>query len=235
MENILTEGLEALGIPAEREAVETLAAYGRLLADANRVTNLTAITDPADMARLHFLDSAALLTVADFSGKRVADVGTGAGFPGVPLRVLQSDIRLTVMDSVGKKVDFVEASCRRLGIENVNCIWGRAEELPQLREGFDIVVSRAVAELDVLAELCLPMVGRDGLFIAMKGPDCQAEADEADFAIRTLGGRLREIRPYTIPGTDVTHAALVVEKTASTPIRYPRRYAQIKKNPLRGV
>ncbi|MCD7748938.1 MAG: 16S rRNA (guanine(527)-N(7))-methyltransferase RsmG [Oscillospiraceae bacterium] len=233
MENILTEGLEALGIPAEREAVETLAAYGRLLADANRVTNLPAITDPADMARLHFLDSAALLTVADFSGKRVADVGTGAGFPGIPLRVLQPDIRLTVLDSVGKKVDFVDASCRRLGIENVNCIWGRAEELPQLREGFDIVVSRAVAELNVLAELCLPLVGRGGLFIAMKGSDCQTEADEADFAILTLGGRLREMRPYTIPGTDVTHAALVVEKTAPTPIRYPRRYAQIKKNPLR--
>ncbi|MCD7770366.1 MAG: 16S rRNA (guanine(527)-N(7))-methyltransferase RsmG [Oscillospiraceae bacterium] len=234
MENILTEGLQALGIPAEQEAVKTLAAYGRLLADANRVTNLTAITDPADMARLHFLDSAALLTVADFSGRRVADIGSGAGFPGVPLRVLQPDMHLTVIDSVGKKVDFVDASCRRLGIENVNCIWGRAEELPQLRERFDIVVSRAVAELDVLAELCLPLVTRNGLFIAMKGPDCREEAEQAEYAIRTLGGRLREIRPYVIPGTDITHTALIVEKTAPTPMRYPRRYAQIKKNPLRG-
>ncbi len=222
MENILTEGLQALGIPAEREAVKTLAAYGRLLADANRVTNLTAITDPADMARLHFLDSAALLTAADFSGRRVADIGSGAGFPGVPLRVLRPDMHLTVIDSVGKKVDFVDASCRRLGIENVNCIWGRAEELPQLRERFDIVVSRAVAELDVLAELCLPLVTRNGLFISMKGPDCREEAEQAEHAIRTLGGRLREIRPYVIPGTDITHTALIVEKNAPTPLRYPR-------------
>lgn len=230
----MTRGLEEMGLRAEPSAVETLAGYGRLLREANAVMNLTAIDGPEDVARLHFLDSAALLTVADFSGKRVADVGSGGGFPGIPLRVLQPDVRLTVVDSVGKKVDFIDSACRRLGIENVNCVWGRVEELPQLREGFDIVVSRAVGAMDILTELCLPLVGRDGLFIAMKGPDCGEEVEQASFAIKTLGGRLREIRPYTIPGTDVTHTAVVVEKISPTPLQYPRRFSQIKKNPLHG-
>ena len=234
MENILREGLAALGIPATEEAVALLAGYGRRLAETNAVTNLTAIRDPEEVAKLHFLDCAAILREADFVGKRVIDVGSGAGFPGVPLRILQPDIRLTTIDSVGKKVDFVKSACAALGLEHVDCIWGRVEELPQLRESFDIAVSRAVAELDILAELSLPQVKTGGLFIAMKGPACQEEVDRAEFAIKALGGRVREIRRYHIPGTDVTHAAVIVEKVKTTPPQYPRRYAQMKKKPLRG-
>ena len=232
MEQIIKQGLETLGLDGEKAAA--MAAYGRLLAETNAVTNLTAITEPQAMARLHFLDCAAILTMADFAGKKVADVGSGAGFPGVPLRILQPDIRLTVMDSVGKKVDFIRESCEALGLDGVTCLWGRAEEMGQLRESFDIVTSRAVAELDVLAELCLPLASVGGLFIAMKGPDCDTEVSQADFAIRALGGRIRRIQRYTIPGTDVTHAAVIVEKVKATPPQYPRRYAQIKKKPLKG-
>ena len=234
MEQIIREGLAALGVPADESQVDMLAAYGARLMEANRVTNLTAIRDEADAARLHFLDSAALLTLADFAGKSVVDVGSGAGFPGVPLRVLRPDVQLTVVDSVGKKVDFGRESCQALGLTDVTCLWGRAEELTGLREGFDIAVSRAVAELPLLAELCLPLVKVGGLFLAMKKPDCDEEAARGDFAVRTLGGRVREIKRYTVPGTDVVHALVVVEKVKPTPGQYPRRWAQISKKPLLG-
>ena len=234
MENILIDGLQTLGLPADGDKAAAMAEYGRRLLETNAITNLTAITDPDAVARLHFLDSAALLTLAEFAGKAVADVGSGAGFPGIPLRIMEPSIRLTVMDSVGKKVDFIRSSCQAMGMEDVTCLWGRVEEMPQLRESFDVVVSRAVAELDMLAELCLPLAKPGGLFIAMKKPDCDDEVARADFAIRALGGRIREIKRYTVPGTDVVHAAVMVEKVKPTPSQYPRRYAQIKKKPLRG-
>lgn len=232
MERILRDGLAALGIEADDGAVRLLCGYGRLLTEKNAVTNLTAIRDETDAARLHFLDSAALLTVADFAGRSVLDVGSGAGFPGVPLRVLRPDVRLTVIDSVRKKTDFVREACDTLGIDGVTVLWGRIEETPALRERFDIVVSRAVAELVTLAELCLPQVRPGGLFLAMKGPDCGAEVEGAARAVGALGGRVRDIARYAIPETDVVHAAVVIEKTRPTPPQYPRRYAQIKKKPL---
>ena len=234
MENIVREGLAALGIAASEKQIGQLCEYGRLLLEANAVTNLTAIREPAGVARLHFLDSAALLRLADFAGKRVIDVGSGAGFPGVVLKILQPDMELTTVDGVGKKVEFVKSACRALGLEGVTPVWGRIEERPELRERFDIAVSRAVAELDILSELCLPLVKPGGLFLAMKGPDCDAEAAGAAFAVKALGGRMRGIERYAIPGTDVTHAAVITEKAKHTPPQYPRRYAQIKKNPLKG-
>lgn len=234
MEQILREGLKALDIEAGEEMVSLLRDYGRELLRVNATTNLTAIREETEAAKLHFLDCAALLKAADFAGCRVIDVGSGAGFPGVPLRILQPEMKLTTIDSVGKKVDFVKNTCEILGIRDVNCIWGRVEELPQLRESFDIAVSRAVADLVVLAELSLPQVRQGGLFIAMKGPECQEEVAQAEFAIKALGGRVREIWRYTIPGTEVTHAAVIVEKVKPTPPQYPRRYAQIKKKPLKG-
>ena len=233
MEEIIRQGLVDMGIEASEEAVRGMAAYGALLLEKNRTTNLTAIRDPEGVARLHFLDCAALVKTADFSGKRVIDVGSGAGFPGVPLKLLRPDMELTTVDSVGKKAEFVREACGALGIE-AECLWGRVEELPGLRESFDIALSRAVAELDVLAELCLPQVKPGGLFIAMKGPDCADEVSRAGFAVRAMGGRLRDIVRYAVPGTDATHAAVVMEKIKPTPPQYPRRYAQIKKKPLRG-
>lgn len=234
MEKIIGEGLAAMGIDAPAGAASLMAAYGRRLLETNKVTNLTAITEPAAVARLHFLDSAALASVADLSGRTVADVGSGAGFPGIPLRILRPDMRLTVIDSAGKKIDFVRETCAALGIEGVTCLWGRAEEMAECRENFDVAVSRAVADLPVLSELCLPLVKVGGLFLAMKGPDCEEEVSRADPALRTLGGALREIRRCPIPGTEVTHAVVVVEKVRPTPPRYPRRYAQMKKKPLCG-
>lgn len=233
MEEIIRCGLADMGIDARSDAAARLAAFGERLLEANKSVNLTAIREPEDVARLHFLDCAALLKAADFSGKRVVDVGSGAGFPGVPLKILRPDMRLTTVDGVGKKVTFVREACEALGVE-AECLWGRIEEMPALRESFDIALSRAVAELDVLAELCLPQVKVGGLFLAMKGPDCEEELARAEFAVKAMGGRVRDVLRYTIPGTDVTHAAVVVEKRRPTPPQYPRRYAQIKKKPLRG-
>lgn len=233
MEEILRQGLAELGIDPPPGAIPALREYGERLLGRTAVVNLTAIRDPEGVARLHFLDCAALLTAADFAGKKVIDIGTGAGFPGIPLKLLRPDIRLTVLDGAGKKIDFIRESCAVMGIE-AECLWGRVEDMPELKGAFDIAVSRAVAEMDVLSELCLPQVGVGGVFIAMKGPDCGDEVEKADYAVRAMGGRVREIVRYTIPGTDVTHAAVIIEKVRPTPEQYPRRYAQIRKKPLRG-
>ena len=231
MEALLRQGLSELGLP--ETAAAPMARYAQLLLETNRVMNLTAITDPADVAALHFLDSAALLTLADFHDKSVADVGTGAGFPGLPLKIVEPSIRLTLLDAQGKRVRFLESVCRELGLEDVACIHGRAEEFAaDRRESFDLVTSRAVAALPVLSELCLPLVKPGGYFLAMKSVDCEAELSSAKRALDTLGGRVEAVRDYEIPGTDVRHRLILIKKFRQTPEKYPRVFAKIKKNPL---
>ena len=231
MEQQLQAGLAALGLPTE--GVPSLLRYGHLLMETNKVMNLTAITDPADIAALHFLDSAALLTLEDFRDKTVVDVGTGAGFPGLPLKILEPTIHLTLLDSLGKRVQFLERVCQELGLADVACIHGRAEEFAAAhRESFDLAVSRAVAALPVLCELCLPLVKPGGKFLAMKSVESDAELAASQHAIAILGGAVEAVRDYAIPGTDVRHRLIVVEKVKKTPEKYPRMFAKIKKNPL---
>ena len=221
----------ALGLPTE--AAPALARYGELLLEKNQVMNLTAITDPADVAALHFLDSAALLTLADFRGKSVIDVGTGAGFPGLPLRIVEPSIRLTLLDAQNKRVEFLREVCADLGLSDVACVHARAEEFTaDHRETFDFVTSRAVAHLQVLAELCLPLVRVGGTFLAMKSVESDQELASAGHAIATLGGAVAAVRDYVIPGTQVRHRLIIVEKAKKTPEKYPRMFAKIKKNPL---
>lgn len=231
MEQRLQSGLAALNLPVE--GIPALVRYGDLLIETNKVMNLTAITDPEDVATLHFLDSAALLTLESFSGKSVVDVGTGAGFPGLPLRVLEPSIRLTLLDSLNKRIQFLETVCRELDLPDVACVHARAEEFAMAqRENYDIAVSRAVANLRLLSELCLPLVKVGGQFLAMKSAGSDLEIDEAKKAIATLGGKLAAVRDYPIPGTEVTHRLVVIEKVSPTPKRYPRPFAKIKKAPL---
>ncbi len=231
MLDMLTEGLAQLGLPAG--AAPRLAEFARAVLEKNRVMNLTAITDSADFAALHLLDSAVLLKIADFRGKRVVDVGTGAGFPGMPLRILEPDFDLTLLDSLGKRIAFLQETCAQMGLARVEAVHARAEEFAaQRREQYDIATSRAVAALNVLSELTLPLVRVGGCFLAMKAVDSDAEIAGARSAIGQLGGRIREIRDYTIPGTDVAHRVVVIDKLRPTPRQFPRAFAKIKKNPL---
>ena len=231
METILREGLTALSLP--RSGIPALLRYWELLAEKNKVMNLTAITDPLDAARLHFLDSAALLPLADLRGKAVVDVGTGAGFPGLPLKILEPSIRLTLLDAQRKRVDFLREVCGELGLEDVACVHGRAEEFAaERRESFDVAVSRAVAALPVLAELCLPLVKVGGKFLAMKSVDTGAELNAAGRAAGLLGGRLEKPLDYVISGTDIPRRLVILTKIGETPKKYPRTFAKIKKNPL---
>ena len=231
MKQLLTAGLQDLQLPTV--GVDALLQYADALLETNKVMNLTAITDPADVATLHFLDSAALLNLADFSGKRVVDVGTGAGFPGMPLRILEPSIRLTLLDSLGKRIHFLQGVCDQLGFADVNCVHARAEEFAaQHRESFDIATSRAVASLPLLAELSLPLVKVGGYFLPMKAVDSDEELASAARAISILGGRLKEVKDYRIPGTEVTHRLVVIEKVKPSPAKYPRAFAKIKKTPL---
>ena len=231
MEQLLREGLSALGLP--EDGVPALMRYAELLVEKNKVMNLTAITEPSDIATLHFLDSAALLTLADFRDKTVADVGTGAGFPGLPLKIVEPSIRLTLLDSLNKRIDFLGEVCTDLGLSDVACVHGRAEEFAaEHREGFDIVTSRAVANLRMLCELCLPLVKVGGHFLAMKSVDSDEELAQARGAIAALGAVTERQADYTIPGTDVRHRLIILKKVKKTEKKYPRIFAKIKKNPL---
>ena len=226
-------GLLAYGLsPAP---AEVLSRYCDALLEQNQVMNLTAITDPEQVADLHMLDSAALLTVADLAGKSVIDVGTGGGFPGLVLKLVEPSIRLTLLDSLGKRVNWLAEIAPKLGAADVTCIHGRGEEqslLPAFRDQYDVAVSRAVADLRLLTELCLPFVKVGGTFFAMKSGDCQAEVDRAGRAVSVLGGRLKPVSRYQIPGPEVFRQVVAVEKVAPTPKGYPRRFARMKKNPL---
>ena len=231
MNNILTSGLAQLGLPAD--GVPALLKYADALLETNKVMNLTAITDPADVATLHFLDSAALLTLADFAGKNVVDVGTGAGFPGMPLRILEPSVRMTLLDSLGKRINFLQGVCDQLGFADVACVHARAEEFAaKHRESFDIATSRAVAALPLLAELSLPLVKVGGYFLPMKSVESDEEIASAAHAIEILGGRLADVKDYVVPGTNVKHRLVIIEKVKASPAKYPRAFAKIKKAPL---
>ena len=237
MRTLIETGLAQLGLAPQSppSAPAQLERFGGLLLEKNRVMNLTAITDPADVATLHMLDCAALLTCGAFAGKTLIDVGTGAGFPGVPLKILEPTLSVTLLDALGKRVDWLNETAAALELKDIAAVHGRAEEAGRdsaLRERFDFATARAVAELRVLCELCLPFVKVGGRFLAMKSTGSDQELAEADHAVKVRGGRVTEIHDYLIPGTDVTHRLIVMEKTAPSPEVYPRRWAKIPKKPL---
>ena len=237
MKQIIIQGLETLGLTSRtpEQAPQLLASYGHALLEKNKVMNLTAIREEDKVAQLHMLDCAALLNYMDFEGKTLIDVGTGAGFPGLPLKILCPSLDVTLLDSLNKRVDWLNEVWSQLGLTGVRAIHARAEEQAQkkgFRDSFDFATARAVAELRLLCELCLPYVKVGGYFLSMKSVDSDQEIEEAAHCIKLLGGRIQNIHDYTIPGTDVSHRLVVIQKVAPTLKGYPRRWAKIQKEPL---
>ena len=230
MKETLRALLPKQNLTLQEDQLDTLARFGALLLEKNQVMNLTAITEPSMVAELHFFDCLALLNAADFKGKRVVDIGCGAGFPGVPLKIAEPSIDLTLLDSLGKRMDWLREVLPELGVE-ARVVTARAEEyVGTCRERYDIAVSRAVARLNILSELCLPYVKVGGCFIAMKGQLADVELDEAKRGISLLGGRVAQVFEYRV--ADAVHRAVVIRKEKKTPDAYPRAFAKIKKTPL---
>ena len=234
MEKALNTALSELDIALCDDAYPKLSTYCERLIEVNKVMNLTAITEPQEIYLRHFADSISLLGCADFKNKCVIDVGTGAGFPGLPLKIAEPSMSVTLLDSLKKRVDFLSETCNLLGLSGVSCIHARAEEAAtgDMRDSFDIAVSRAVSSLPMLCELCLPFVKPGGIFLAMKSRDYMDELSAAENAISTLKARVENIWEYSIAGTDLSYCVVVIKKIANTPSKYPRRFAKIQKDPL---
>ena len=230
MLNTLRAGLPELGVTIPEGADETLCRFGCELIEQNKVMNLTAITEPEAVARLHLLDCLTVLGCADLKGKTLIDVGCGAGFPGVPLKIGCPELKLTLLDSLGKRMNWLEATLPKLGVE-ARYITARAEEaVTERREQYDFATSRAVARLNILLELTAPYVKVGGAVLAMKGSAGREELAECKNAIRQLGLKLEKVHEFPMDGTN--HMVIVLRKIAPTPPKFPRRYAKIKASPL---
>lgn len=206
--------------------------YADLLVETNKHLNLTAITTPEGIEDRHFVDSLLLAAQPEVAGKMV-DVGTGAGFPGIVAKIYKPDLELTLMEPTGKRVDFLRTVCGELGLQGVEFAKERAEEAARKvwREVFDVASARAVAALPVLCEYCLPLVKVGGVFIAMKGPDAAAETEASKNALHKLGGKLEEVRAFTLPDGS-TRNLVIIRKISQTPTVYPRNGGKIAKKPL---
>ena len=219
-----------MGLTLDRETAQKLCAFGEAVVEQNKVMNLTAITQPEQVAKLHLLDSLSVLSAQDLRDKTVIDVGCGAGFPGVPLKIACPGMKLTLLDSLGKRMHWLEEVLPTLGVD-AECVTARAEEaVATRREQYDFATSRAVARLPILLELTAPYVKVGGAVLAMKGTAAKEELEESKRAIKVLGLQLEKVLEFPMDGT--AHAVIVLRKIAPTPKQYPRRYAKIKQSPL---
>lgn len=235
----LEKAFAPLGIRLSEAQTEAFLKYAALLAEWNKVMNLTAITEPEEVAAKHFADSCAAVLIPEGAclreEKSLIDVGTGAGFPGIPLKILFPQLKVTLLDSLGKRVKFLEAVIAELGLKDIKAIHARAEDgarLPELRDSFDICASRAVAHLSVLSEYCLPYLKEGGVFLAYKSGDIETEIKEAENAVSILGGKREALRQFTLPGTDLSRSIVVIRKVKKTPKTYPRKAGTAAKKPL---
>lgn len=222
------------GFALTEEQLSLFDTYAQLLVEWNEKINLTAIVEPEEICIKHFLDSILLFHAAEVEqGASMIDVGTGAGFPSVPCKILRPDLKLTLLDSLNKRIHFLEILSQQLGQENL-CVHSRAEDggkNPAYREQYDVATARAVARLRELSEYCLPFVKTGGRFIALKGYEIEEELDEAKKAIKLLGGQIEEVKKYHLPG-DHKRAIVIIKKISQTPTKYPRIPAKIKKQPI---
>lgn len=227
MINILTEGSKSLGLGINSKQLDMLDRYAQLLVEWNKKINLTAITDPEGIAVKHFLDSMSALCTGNV-GKNVIDVGTGAGFPGLVLKIMKPEIELTLLDSLNKRINFLKAVCSELGLDGVDFVHARAEDGGAdraYRARFDTVVSRAVANMTTLSEWCIPFLRQNGHFLALKGPLAMEELDAAKRSIAILGGKAEKVFETDIPFSELHRKIIIVKKVRQTPIRFPRKPA----------
>ena len=230
MKETLSRGLPELKLALTEGQIDTLCAFGAAVVRQNEVMNLTAITEPEAVARLHLLDSLTVLSALELKGKRLIDVGCGAGFPGVPLAIACPQAEVTLLDSLGKRITWLREILPRLGVQ-AECLNARAEEaVASRRESYDVAVSRAVARLNILVELLAPYVKVGGYVVAMKGSAAREELRECTSALKKLG--LEEEAFLEFPVDGASHAVILLRKVSPTPKAYPRRYAKIKQSPL---
>lgn len=238
MSNIETfrNGLEEFEIDYNDETIEKFKVYKELLKEWNEKINITAITDDNEIDIKHFLDSITVLKTGYIkSGQKIIDVGTGGGFPGIPIKIMEEGTEVVLLDSLNKRINFLNEVINNLGLKNIKAIHGRAEDFglnSEYREKFDVVVSRAVASLNILSEYCLPFVKVGGYFIALKGPEIKNEMEESKKALKVLGAKIVDKIDMTLPSSDITHILLVIKKVQKTPTKYPRKAGMPKKNPL---
>lgn len=233
---LLQDCCEKMGVSLSEGQLEQFMTYLSLLLEWNEKMNLTAITEERDVVLKHFADCLSLVPLLEWKADmQVIDVGTGAGFPGIPVKIACPAVKMTLLDSLQKRIGFLQEVGSQLHLDGVTYVHSRAEDGGQnsaYREQFDLCVSRAVANLAVLAEYCLPFLKVGGRLAALKGPDAAAEVEQAAGALKKLGGRLVEIKDVEIPHTDLSHKLVFIEKVSPTPKKYPRNAGKIKKEPL---
>ena len=235
-EDMLIQGARAMDIHMDENTVKQFSQYTRMLLEWNKKINLTRIVEQKDIIVKHYLDSIAVVNKGYIKdGHRVVDIGTGAGFPGLPIKILKRNIHITLVDSLGKRIKFLEALIHSLGLDGVEAVHSRAEEVgrhPRYRETFDIALTRAVARINVLCEYALPLLKIGGFFLCFKGPQPEEEIKEAGKALEALGGKPVEVIRFALPFSDINRSVVVIEKTKQSPTKYPRKAGKPAKNPL---
>ncbi len=230
------DGLKELDICLTEKQINQFLDFYELLVERNKVVNLTAITEFEEVVEKHFLDSLSLVRTLNMNQPfRILDLGTGAGFPGIPLKIAFPQLEIVLMDSLNKRVLFLEDVIAKLDLLKIRAIHGRAEKMArksEYREGFDLCVSRAVANLSSLSEYCLPFVKQEGLFVSYKSGDIEEEIDQAKNAIRVLGGEIDEVEKFVLAGTDISRSFVKIKKKKRTPETYPRKAGTPAKKPL---
>lgn len=235
--NMLNEACKSEGLSFDEKKYNNFMKYKELVKEWNKKINLTAITEDEEIIKKHFIDSIKVFK-CDYvkNAKSIIDIGTGGGFPGIPMKIVKSDNNMVLLDSLNKRINFLNEVIGELELENINTIHGRAEDFAQkteYRQKFDLAVSRAVANLTVLLELCLPYVKVGGHLVALKGPAIDDEIKNAEIALKVLGGIIEEIIEVDIEGSDLKHNLLVVKKIKDTPKKYPRKAGMVTKNPIK--
>ncbi len=232
----LRDTLQRLPLQVTDEMCEQLLSFYAQLIKKNEVMNLTAITEYQEVVEKHFLDSLSLIYVCDPAGKRVLDLGTGAGFPGIPLKIVFPDTSMVLADSLQKRLRFLQEVIENCHLQEIETVHGRAEDLGKVnapwRESFDVCVSRAVANLSSLSEYCLPFVKVGGCFVSYKSGDAQEETKQAEKAIRILGGKIEQTKTFQLPGTELGRTLILIRKIKATPKQYPRKAGLPGKQPL---